>query len=284
MLYSESSRLKSETPVARSGRRAAVGEPQDLLARVEAGSSPASRVGALLFVGGSSFFDHQVRRAQAHLRFDRRPSYWSHVAIVLDWSASAKSARIAEVALMPPEGDGQTPERNGVTVVTLDRYRDRARYPNLAVALLDPQGVPLVEGAAPAALLTPRLFEAIQTPNQARFRFRLWDWLAPWAAYVHAPELTQNPVQAGVPLPAAAFCEYAYSAAGVDLVPGSTAVSTTPEILWSTVLHWHDRLRKALGTVQLFEDVRDPGNTATLGEAYELKWKGSAAKRAKRRR
>lgn len=283
MLYSTCSRLSPEKIQVQGRRAAAAAGPIDLTAAIESASKAPGRTGALLFVGGSSFFDLQIRRAQAHLRFDRRPSYWSHAAIVVDWPGSARNAKVAEVALMPPREDNQAPERNGVTVVSLSRYLDRERYPNLAFALLEPKE-PKREAAEGARLvIRDRLASAIQTPNQARFRFRLWDWLAPWAAHVHAPELSPNPLLTGVPLPAAAFCEYAYSAAGVDLVPGSTAVSTTPETLWSTVLHWHDRLRQAMGRVQLFEDVRDPGATARQGGGYEAKLKAASKKGGRRR-
>jgi hypothetical protein len=224
-------------------------------------TDPAARRGALLLVGGRDPLARAVRRAQGLLRYDRRPSYWSHAALLLGWPGEPAGAFGVEIALDARGARRQTPERNGVTAFRLRRYFDRARYPNLGVFLLGlpPAARPAdASGARRASRGIDDVVAAALEPNRDRTRYPWWDHLAPWARYAYAPDTAPNPLLEGVPLPAASLCEYAYAAGGVDLVPGATANQTCPELLWATVLHWARRLED-VSAVQIkgFAVVRD---------------------------
>jgi hypothetical protein len=94
-------------------------------------------------------------------------------------------------------------------------------------------------------------------PNRDRLRYRLWEWLGVWANYTYAPAATANPIATGIPLPAAALCEYAYEAAGLDLTPGATAPNACPELLWTTLLYWYDRIGPQAGQVAAWSLVEE---------------------------
>ncbi len=222
----------------------------EFFAIIAKATSAEDRRGGVLLVGGVSPRDLAVRQAQAQLRLDRLPSYWSHAALVLDWRDGAKPDAVvgAEVTLDPPEPVKQVPERNGVTLFRLAHYVDRERYPNLAFGTIrNPKDKELKNKIQQAAL----------EPNRDRLRYRLWDWLGAWASYTYAPGATADPIATNVPLPGAAFCEYAYEAAGLDLTPGATAPNACPELLWTTLLYWYDRIGPQVGQVAAWSLVQD---------------------------
>ncbi len=212
-------------------------------------TSAEDRRGGVLLVGGVSSRDLAVRYAQAGLRMDNLPSYWSHAALILDWKEGARLENVigAEASLDPFEPDKQVPERNGVTLFRLARYADRERYPNLAFGTIcDAESRELKDEIQKAAL----------SPNRDRLRYRFWEWLGVWASYTVAPTTSENPVANEIPLPAAAFCEYAYEVAGLDLTPGATAPNACPELLWNTLLYWHHRVGTQVGRIEAWSVVR----------------------------
>lgn len=212
-------------------------------------TSAEDRRGGVLLVGGISPRDLVVRQTQAELRMDRLPSYWSHAALILDWPERAHVDDVigAEVTLDPLQPDQQVPERNGVTLFRLSRYADRRRYPNLAFATIcDAEKRELKDEIEWAAL----------NPNRDRLRYRLWEWLGLWTSHTFAPAAAENPIANGIPLPGAAFCEYVYEAAGLDLTPGATAPNACPEHLWNTLLYWHNRLGPQVERIEAWRVVR----------------------------
>ena len=239
MRYSTSKRLNPRSPA-----KSASGG--GLFNRVAKDTTAEERRGGVLLVGGNGPRDLAIRNAQADLRLDQLPSYWSHAALILDWKDGARLHQVkgVEVSLDPADPHKQTPERNGVTMFTLDRYADRARYPNLAFGTICRKIGKVSK--------SPRIgtFESIKKavvaaaldPNAQRTRYRLWDWLGVWAAHTYAPTRTENPTAAGIPVPGAALCEYAYEAAGIDITPGATAPNACPELIWNAMLWWHDKL------------------------------------------
>ncbi|HSN99868.1 MAG TPA: hypothetical protein VLS89_16340, partial [Candidatus Nanopelagicales bacterium] len=155
-------------------------------ARVADETTAAERRGALLLVGATDPRALAVRRAQCHLRLDRRPSYWSHAALLVSWEqAGPESAIGVEVSLDPEDMARQVPERNGVTAFRLARYLDAARYPNLCVATVDFPKSPDIKD---------RICEAALRPNVERARYPFWDQLAAWARHAYAPSTTPNPL------------------------------------------------------------------------------------------
>jgi hypothetical protein len=219
---------------------------QSLFAQVGTESTVGDRKGSLLFVGGNSHEDVAVRVAQSHVRLDRTPSYWSHVAIILDWPDGAAPRDVVGVeAALDPEAEARrVPERNGVTLFRLSRYMKAGRYPNLGL------GMPVlrrreekkktrgVSKTSPSDTPRDALLKAVLNPGRDRARFPLWDWLGVWSLY--AATLRDNPLDRHVSHPGAALCEYAYEAMGYDLTPGATAPDTCPETLWSTLLYWYE--------------------------------------------
>lgn len=222
---------------------------EEFFAHIAKVTSAEDRRGGVLLVGGVSPRDLAVRHAQAGLRLDRLPSYWSHAALILDWKDGAKLENVvgAEVSLDPFEPDKQVPERNGVTLFRLARYADRKRYPNLAFGTIcDAERKELKDDIEQAAL----------NPNRDRLRYRFWEWLGVWASYTFAPTTAENPIANDIPLPGAALCEYAYEVAGLDLTPGATAPNACPELLWNTLLYWHHRIGTQVGRIEAWRVVR----------------------------
>lgn len=243
MRYSRTGRFKVKEPKQKDPTA------EEFFADIAKVTSAADRRGGVLLIGGVSPRDLAVRYAQAGLRMDRLPSYWSHAALILDWKDRATLDDVigVEVSLDPSEPDKQVPERNGVTLFRLARYADRDRYPNLAFGTIrDAERTELKDEIENAAL----------NPNRDRLRYRLWEWLGVWANYTFAETTTQNPIATEIPLPGAAFCEYAYEAAGIDLTPGATAPNACPELLWNTLLYWHDRMGPRVGRIDAWRVVR----------------------------
>jgi len=221
---------------------------EEFFAAIAKKTKAEDRRGGVLLVGGVSPRDLAVRNAQAELRLDKLPSYWSHAALILDWKDGAKLDDVvgAEVTLDPIEPHKKVPERNGVTLFRLERYADRQRYPNLAFGTI----------CSPKTGLKDRIQDAALKPNRDRLRYHLWEWLGAWSIYTYTPATSPNPVLNGIPLPGAAFCEYAYEAAGLDLTPGATAPNACPELLWTTLLRWHHRLEEQVGALKAWKLVR----------------------------
>jgi hypothetical protein len=296
--------VEQTAPRARAATAEARASHSGLLRDVAAATRPEERVGALVFVGGSHACDLPVKWAQVVLRLDRTPSLWSHVALVLDWPAGAAAEAITgiEVTLDPVEREVQVPDRNGATLFRLSRYLDAARYPSLAIGIVklpeaskkpaaDKTAMPGEEVPPPrdAACRREDLKKAATDPIRSVQRFPLWDWLGHWERHVRAGG--SNPLLEHVPHPAAAFCEYVYEAAGLDLTPGATAPTSCPELLWSTLLHWTESIGAATGkdAVQVWnsdftgEAAKRAKSRPSLGDDYR-QWIGDTTPTAGRKR
>lgn len=214
---------------------------------------PEALRGALLLIGGNDWRSLSLRRAQSSLRFDRRASLWSHVALIARWDAENVGASLGlEVTLDPERAAEQSPERNGVTTFNLSRYFDTDRYRNVALVAVD-------LGKGPAGKeRKDALLNAACNPCRDRERYPLWNALSSWSRYAYAPELVPTPLLDGIAMPSAAFCEYAFESAGVDLTPGATGNNACPEVLWATVTYWQSQMKD-----QVIFDAsmifRDPG-------------------------
>lgn len=232
---------------------------EQFFARVAEEVPTAERRCGLLLLGGSDFRSLAVRRAQSGIRFDQRVSYWSHAALMLEWTGDAAKARGLEVSYRPESGSEQVPERNGVTWFTLSKYLDTAEWPNVAFVSLG-QASSASSASKGKGRAVSKLRDAIEAraiePNLDRQRYSFLDWLGVWARYATSAERVPNPLFEGVPEPSAAFCEYAFEGAGLDLTPGATGPNGCPELLWSTSLYWYERISE-LGPVHVFAVIRD---------------------------
>lgn len=238
-------------------------------------TNPEERVAGLLLVGGASSRHEYVRRAQAALRMDYLASYWSHAAVVLEWEQDPRKAIGAEVTWEPWRPELQVAERNAVTLFPLSRYLDEQQYPNLAFATFTFSQISKPKDAkAEVVDYRGAIRNAVLSPNQDRFRYRFLDWLRIWGGYTYQPHGQPNPLLAEIPVPGAALCEYAFEAAGIDLTPGATAPNACPELLWSTILHWHKRIGEHVQGGKAFTVLRDPScqarKTLSMTLAEEL--------------
>jgi hypothetical protein len=230
--YSRDAKKKPKSPV--SNRKT----NQEFFAKVwQSADLPAVDV-ALLLVGGNDQRSLALRRAQSALRFDRRPSLWSHAAVVFDLNAKDPArSRGVEVSLDPVDPMLQVPERNGVTEFALGRYFDTDRYPNVAFVT----AAFVADGQAVAGS-RKKIIQKLREPSSDPLRYPLWNALGEWARYSYVHELLRNPLLEGVIMPSAALCEFAFEAMSVDLTPGASANNTCPELIWSTVTHWQSSL------------------------------------------
>lgn len=248
----------------------------EFVARVALETTELDRTGGVFLIGGTSPLDLAVAGAQSALRLDRLASYWSHAALAVSWPQDATPGTILgmEASLAPEVAAHRVPERNGVTLFHLSRYEDERQYPNMAFATLCAVNA---EAEPDVRELKKRMVDAAAHPNAERLRYRLWDWLGLWTAYAFSPDQHPNPLGSSVPLPSAAFCEYAYESAGVDLTPGATEPNTCPELLWSTFLYWHERLQDSRGIgdntciLKVWSVIRSAGplTRQPLGESLE---------------
>jgi hypothetical protein len=204
-------------------------------------------------VGSRDLPGISLRRAQAVLRDDRRPSYWSHAFVITaDWDGKSPVAELplAEVPFHPRSGEFPEPARNAVLRSTqLRHYADARVDANLALfSLCLPQAAAVAAsarrrgGSKPFCALDEErrkvLRAALADPNLDRDRFDFWRELAIWQQYFWSGEQTPNPSAAGHPLPAASFIEYLFEQIGVDLTPSASALNSAPEHLWTSFRWW----------------------------------------------
>lgn len=242
MRYSNQAPIEPETPVAVNASN------QQFFAAVTRSVGEGKLAGAVLLVGANDERALAVRRAQAVLRYDRLVSYWSHAALLVTGERSG--ARGVEITLDPESALAQRAARNGTTSFGVERYYDTAHYPNVGVFCVEfPEGSQARRAIVDAAL----------DPNRERMRYPFWDQLGTWARYAYSPDAATNPLLEGVALPGAAYCEYAYGAANVDLTPGATGNHACPEVLWATMKRWSPQLDAMESIVfRGFVVLRDP--------------------------
>lgn len=211
-----------------------------------------------------------LRQAQRVLRWDRKPSFWSHAFLLgRDWDGREPVSRlpIIEVPLFPRNGRFPDPAQNGVTSqTTLGAYSDAKVDANVAL-------LTVCRGGSKADQRMTRLgseeLDALrqraEMPNFDRQRFDLWDQLGIWQQYLWSDATMDNPLMAGHPIPATALVEMVFEAIGLDLVPNASARNSAPEHMWAA-FHWW--LQQDLREMKDEDDafivsgcyaIRDPG-------------------------
>jgi hypothetical protein len=173
-----------------------------------------------------------LRRAQAILRWDRRPSAWSHAFVVADrWSGRREdlgALALREVTVHSRTGTFPDPADNGVTGGTLGLYDDPRLDANvalLAVRMTDEEAEDVAQ-------------RAVHDPNLDRLRYNLWDALGIWQGWLWSAANTTNPLTAGWPMFSSAFVEYCFEALQLDLSPGASERNSAPEHLWNGARWW----------------------------------------------
>ena len=151
------------------------------------------------------------------------PSLWSHVGILCE---DAAGLGLYEVALDPPAGFQQVPKTNGVQRVSVARYEDPSRFPNVALLRFpisklgddEPKGTP-----------GPRspIVRGIDRVRNERGVLDIPALVLPWLGFVWGAAMPANPLVGGTGIPGAVFAEAAFAAVGVELTPG---LSTRSEL------------------------------------------------------
>jgi len=201
----------------------------------------------VLLAGGSDFASCTVRQQQGLMRYDRRPSDYSHAALICDFRPDTPEQSWGlELDPLRVPATQQAPEHAGVTPFRLLDYLDAEAFPNLAL-----MRVPLPDPARAEAVVN-----AARTPIRDLQRFPFLRWLASWRAFVTSPETVPHPLQNRTPHPGAAFISMAYEAAEITLIPGATDLQHCPELLWANAKHWSHAVC-ASEDVEIFRVARD---------------------------
>ena len=153
---------------------------------------PEGDVTHLAMVGGLDRTSFRLRVAQSHLRDDLAPGHWSHVFLL-----------------------GK-----------LDRYRDPALFPNIAVC-----GVPVARAD---------VMKALERFKKQRGVLDAVDLVLRWLAFAWGASRTGNPLLEGQGIPSAAMLEVVMGAVGFDLTPGLESRSSCPEAIWQAAKWWHE--------------------------------------------
>jgi hypothetical protein len=191
-----------------------------------------------------------LRRAQSVLRWDRRPSLWSHAFLIVDAlgdGADVGATRIREVALQPRTGAFPEPACNAVTDATLAHYASPVIDANVALlkVRMSADDAERVGKAATAGV------------NRERLRYDLFSTLGSWQSYLWTRG-TANPLEEGIPMFNAALVEFCFEAIGLDLTPGASERNSAPEHIWNAARWWDGEFahfRKPISGRYL---IRDP--------------------------
>ena len=201
----------------------------------------SSRGPWVLLAGGADVRHVRVRLAQSVVRYDERPSAWSHVALLLDVDPE-EPLRSTGVEVRLDEARETGPERHYVSFFSLADYADPERFPNLGLVTLRPKKkekgassdvsrVHRVDGKS----LLKRVSTHALDPSPARATHSFGAWLSAWSAHLFDPSRVQNPLLANVPVPSAGFVDYVFAASGVNLTPAASTPAICPEHLWASV-------------------------------------------------
>ncbi len=183
-----------------------------------------AKPGSVLLLGGSSVVHFRLRVAQAHLRYDLLPSFWSLAGLV------ESEDTFLSVPIGLPMHPDTVPARNAIEECAIADFDDPQRYPNIAVLSFADQSGALVDFAQ--RLRYQRA--AIDLPQQ----------LVQWLAYVWAVGATGNPLLQNVGMPASSLIETVFAMAGVELTPGVASATSCPEAIWQSALWWHSYYEK----------------------------------------
>ncbi|MDA2912512.1 hypothetical protein MYX77_00880 [Acidobacteriia bacterium AH_259_A11_L15] len=190
-----------------------------------------AKPGSILLLGGTSVSDFRLRVAQSHARGDLLPSYWSHVAILVEGRGNSWS--LSEVSLNPPNGFGDAPRNNARQTSQLKHYDDPDLWPNIAVLSFFVDGREVVKASDQVA--------------RNRGTIDLCALVVPWLAFVWGAGNAPNPLLQDKGIPSAVFVETVMGILGFDLTPGLSSQSSCPEAIWQSVKWWHSFYRETTG-------------------------------------
>lgn len=222
------------------------------------------------FLGSRDLPGVTLRQAQAALRWDLRPSLWSHVFLVAEQlgangggangGGAVDSLTLREVTLQSRTGKFPDPAYNAVLDGRLGLYRDPLIDANAALVAIDMTAadVRAVGGRATYDL------------NLDRLRYNLWETLGVWEGYLWSTGARSNPLAEGFPVFSSAFVEYCFEAIHLDLSPGASERNSAPEHIWNAVVWWHEAFSALNHAVRGFFVVRDPGCSQLGADASDV--------------
>jgi hypothetical protein len=202
-------------------------------------------------IGSRDLPGHSLRMAQSILRWDLRPSYWSHVFVVAESVTSRTSLsklKILEIPLFPRNGKFPKPEKNGVNEGTFGQYEDKAVDANVglvAITMSDSE--------------VQKLFKRAKSWNADRVRYNFWDMLGAWQSYLWSQGAKTNPLREGIPIPASSYIEFIFDRLGMGVTPGASSRNSAPEHLWNAACWWHKAFKEDNRKIAGMFVARDPG-------------------------
>jgi hypothetical protein len=194
-------------------------------------------------VGSGDLPGVALRRAQSVLRWDRRPSLWSHAFLIVEDG-------IREVTVHSRAGHFPEPAENAITPATLEHYAEDPNVAVLKIRTTDEE----------ARSIQAR---ATTEPNLERLRYDLFEALGFWQAYLWTRG-TPNPLEQGVPNHSSSMVEYCFEEIQLDLTPGANDRNSAPEHLWNGARWWSDAFGEFDRPIAGRYVIRDP-HCAVLG-------------------
>jgi hypothetical protein len=183
-----------------------------------------ARPGSVVLLGGTSVVHFRLRVAQAHLRYDLLPSFWSVAGLV-----TSKELFLSVPIGLPMHPD-TVPARNAIEECPISDFENAARFPNIAVISFANRSDVLAGFAG--RLRYQRA--AIDLPQQ----------LVQWLAFVWGVGATGNPLLQNIGMPSSGLIETAFGMAGIELTPGVASATSCPEAIWQSAIWWHDYYQK----------------------------------------
>jgi hypothetical protein len=204
-----------------------------------------------------------LREAQAILRWDLRPSLWSHAFLIAGPVDPATDAvaevPVREVALYSRTGVFPDPANNAVTTGRLGLYREPKLDANVALLAVRMDDEKVGQVAE----------RALEDPNLDRLRFNLWEMLGVWESYLWSSGARSNPLRDGLAIASSAFIEYCFEAIRVDLSPGASERNSAPEHLWNGAIWWDEAFRAFEHPISGFYALRDEGCSPLAADELE---------------
>lgn len=193
-----------------------------------------------------------LRQAQAVVRFDRRPSKWSHAFLIAGEASRDKTelanTKILEVTMNPRGGSLPDPNSNGLTIGKLGNYVSPLVTANVALI-----AVKMTRKEAEA------VFEKATHPNRDRARYNLWESLCVWQGYYWAQGRRPNPLEEGFPIFSSSYVEYAFEGIDLDVTPSASERNSAPDHLYNAAKYWNENMTDLNHPMFGCLLMRDPG-------------------------
>ncbi|HEY7640516.1 MAG TPA: hypothetical protein VH814_12405 [Steroidobacteraceae bacterium] len=181
---------------------------------------PAELKSAVLLVGGTSLAHFRTRCAQAVMRRDLLPSFWSQVGILKE------DDKVITVPVDTLIDISRVPDANGVEITPLGAFASAREYPNIALLRFTETMDNVI---ACAAQISPHR-EQLSLPNL----------IVRWLTYIWALGNDSNPLAEGIGVPNARWLESVFAASDLELTPGLSSGASCPEAIWQAALWWHE--------------------------------------------